>query len=377
MGAWPGKYVIGLTGNIATGKSVVRRMLEHLGAYGIDADALAHRVIAQGAPGYLPVVKLFGDWIRDTDGQINRARMGRIVFADQEALAKLEAIIHPHVRQAVHLLARRATQKVIVIEAIKLLEGELRNACDSIWVTHVNPDVQMARLVKKRNLSEKDAWQRINTQAPQQEKLRAARVVIDNSGSFEETWRQVQEAWQMLVRAAVVEPEVETTVSEDELAVQKARPRQADEIAVFISKVSGGQKRMSREDVMAAFGEKAYLLLMRGSTISGLVGWQVENLVARVDDVYIDPQVPLAQASQALLGEVSRASRELQCEVALLFLSPKMAQEESVWNAAGFVQRSVEALAIRAWQEAARESMPEGSLLYFNQLRKDRVLRPV
>jgi dephospho-CoA kinase len=118
-------------------------------------------------------------------------------------------------------------------------------------------------------------------------------------------------------------------------------------------------------------------LLMRGNTISGLVGWQVENLVARVDDVYIDQQVPLAQAAQALLGEVSRASRELQCEVALLFLTPKLAQDETVWNAAGFVQRSIEALAIRAWQEAARESMPEGAVLFFNQLRKDRVLRPV
>jgi dephospho-CoA kinase len=377
MGAWPGKYVIGLTGNIATGKSVVRRMLEHLGAYGIDADALAHRVIAKDAPGYQPVIQTFGNWILDADGQINRSRLGRIVFADADALAKLEAIIHPLVRQAVQLLARRASQKVIVIEAIKLLEGELRNACDSIWVAHVNPEVQLARLVLKRKLSEKEAWQRINAQAPQKDKLAAANVIIDNSRTFEETWRQVQDAWQTLVHTQVVEPEVEISIAEGQLAVQKARPRQADDIAAFISRASGGQKQMSREDVMAAFGDKAYLLLMRGNTISGLVGWQVENLVARVDDVYIDEQVPLAQAAQALLGEVSRASRELQCEVALLFLTPKLAQDETVWNAAGFVQRTIEALAIRAWQEAARESMPEGALLFFNQLRKDRVLRPV
>src|SRR5574341_2224193 len=84
MSAWPGKYVIGLTGNIATGKSVVRRMLEHLGAYGIDADALGHRAIAQGAPGYRPVLDTFGKWILGDDGQIDRAKLARVVFADTE-----------------------------------------------------------------------------------------------------------------------------------------------------------------------------------------------------------------------------------------------------------------------------------------------------
>jgi dephospho-CoA kinase len=79
MSAWPGKYVIGLTGNIATGKSVVRKMLEHLGAYGIDADALAHRAIAKDAPGYQPVLDTFGSWILTPEGQIDRTKLGRIV----------------------------------------------------------------------------------------------------------------------------------------------------------------------------------------------------------------------------------------------------------------------------------------------------------
>src|SRR4029453_15109585 len=94
---WPGKYAIGLTGNIATGKSVVRRMLEHLGAYTIDADGLAHRVIVKRAPGYKPVLDKFGTWILNEDGQINRAKLGRLVFADKEALTQLEAIVHPYV----------------------------------------------------------------------------------------------------------------------------------------------------------------------------------------------------------------------------------------------------------------------------------------
>src|SRR4030095_12874930 len=130
---WPGKYIIGLTGNIATGKSVVRRMLEHLGAYTIDADALAHRVISKGAPGYQPVLDKFGTWLLDKDGQINRTKLGHLVFADKDALKQLEEIIHPYVLQAIDILSRRASQTVIVVEAIKLLESDLRSHCDTIW----------------------------------------------------------------------------------------------------------------------------------------------------------------------------------------------------------------------------------------------------
>src|SRR5689334_1396917 len=105
---WPGKYVIGLTGNIATGKSVVRKMLEHLGAFGLDADALAHQAIAKGGPAYASVVKNFGDWLLTEAGEIDRTRLGKLVFTDPEALAKLEAIIHPLVGQALDFLIKRS-----------------------------------------------------------------------------------------------------------------------------------------------------------------------------------------------------------------------------------------------------------------------------
>jgi len=91
MSRWPSKYVIGLTGNIATGKSVVRKMLEHLGAFGLDADALAHQASAKGGPAYAQIIKLFGEWVVGEDGEINRARLGRLAFNDPEALARLMA----------------------------------------------------------------------------------------------------------------------------------------------------------------------------------------------------------------------------------------------------------------------------------------------
>ena len=155
MSTWPGKYVIGLTGNIATGKSVVRKMLEHLGAYGIDADGLAHRAIAKGAPGYKAVLDTFGHWILGADGQVERPKLGRLVFADADALGRLEAIVHPLVRQAVEILIDRSTQKVIVIEAIKLLESNLSEMCDSVWVTYTAEEVQVNRLMEKRNMDTK------------------------------------------------------------------------------------------------------------------------------------------------------------------------------------------------------------------------------
>ncbi|HLA99101.1 MAG TPA: dephospho-CoA kinase [Anaerolineales bacterium] len=377
MNAWPGKYIIGLTGNIATGKSVVRRMLEHLGAYGIDADALGRRAIARGAPGYRPVVDIFGTWILDPDGQIDRARLARIVFADREALKRLEAVVHPLVGQGVDLLVRRSRQKVIVLEAIKLLESALHSKCDTIWVTYAPLNLQLSRLISKRNLSEAAARQRIAAQSPQDEKIGVANVVIRNDGTFEDTWQEVVVAWQKIFPAAQVEPAEEIKAAKGRLVVRRAGPRHADEIAAFISRASSGALDVRREDVMEAFGDKAFLLLKRDGRLMGLAGWQVENLVARTDDIYLEPGLPFDQAMQALTLEVERASRELQCEISLLFLPSGFPRQAEILNSLGYHERSLQSLKVSAWQEAASESMPIGAVMYFKQLRKDRVLRPV
>jgi dephospho-CoA kinase len=377
MSAWPGKYIIGLTGNIATGKSVVRRMLEHLGAYGIDADALAHRAIAQDAPGYRPVVDTFGKWILSEDGQIDRGKLARVVFADADALACLERIVHPLVSQAIDVLVRRSNQRVIVIEAIKLLESGLHQKCDSLWVTHAMQEIQLVRLMKRRGMSEAVAHQRMVSQPPQEDKVVAANFVIRNDGSFEETWKQVVSAWQEIFPAADTGPLRPVRAATGELAVQRARPRQAGDIAALIGRLSNGSRKPGREDVMEAFGEKAYLLLKLGERTVGLMGWQVENLVARTNEIYIEPTVPFDESMRALTSEMERASRELQCEVSLLFVPSDMANRQAVWNSLGYQERTIQNLKVRAWEEAATESMLPGSKMFFKQLRKDRVLRPV
>lgn len=377
MNAWPGKYVIGLTGNIATGKSVVRKMLEHLGAYGIDADALAHRAIARDAPGYQPVVETFGKWVLSPDGQVDRSRLGGVVFSDPEALRRLENIVHPLVDRAVDVLVQRSRHTVIVVEAIKLLESSLKGRCDSIWVTIASPEVQLVRLMKKRGLSESVAQQRISMQSPQQHKMAVAQVLINNVGSYEDTWKQVVGAWQRTFRTKDTGALAPSKAARGELVVQRARPRQAKEIAAFINQITGGRRALNRSDVMAAFGEKAFLLLFRDEQLVGLMGWQVENLVARTDDIYIDPKVPFPEAVNAMMDEVERASRELQSEIALVFLPRELVPRQDVWRALGYQERAVHSLKVRAWEEAASESKPAGSIMFFKQLRKDRVLRPM
>ncbi|HEX6305814.1 MAG TPA: dephospho-CoA kinase [Anaerolineales bacterium] len=377
MSAWPGKYLIGLTGNIATGKSVVRKMLEHLGAYGIDADALAHRAIAKDAPGYKPVVDAFGTWILDPDGQVDRAKLGRIVFADPGALARLESIVHPLVAKAVDLLVRRSKHKVVVVEAIKLLESGLGDACDSIWVTVAPQDVQLARLVQRRGLDAQTAQDRIRAQPPQADKVAAAQIIIYNEGTYEQAWQQVIAAWKETVPSIDAEAQEPLPAKAGELVVERARLQHVDAIAAFINRYSRGRRQLSRQDLIAALGEKAFLLLKVDDRLVGLVGWQVENLVARTSDVYLQPAISLENAMALLMQAVERASRELQCEASLLFLPPHLARHEDVWRAQQYELRTIPGLKIRAWQEAAEESMPEGTVMLFKQLRKDRVLRPV
>ena len=379
MSNWPGKYVIGLTGNIATGKSVVRRMLEHLGAYTIDADALSHRVISKGAPGYQPVLDKFGTWLLDKDEQIDRAKLGRLVFADGQALDQLEDIIHPYVGQAVDLLTRRATQKVVVIEAIKLLESDLRNRCDSIWVTDAPQEVQIERLMRKRGMSREDALQRIHSQSAQKEKLAAAKVVITNNGSYEDLWKQVSEAWKTISPSQEAGPTtlVAHKPAAGSFSLQRGKPRDSQKIADLITRLSKGKHAMTSDQVMEAFGDKAFLLLQMENELVGMAGWQVENLVARTTDLYLDPKTPADKALPIILAEVEKASSDLQCEASLVFPPMELVGFDSVWKHVGYERRSPDTLGVQAWTDAATESMPKGSALFFKQLRTDRVLRPI
>ena len=201
-------HTIGITGNIGCGKSTVLCMLAALGARVIDADKLAHSVMRAGTPVSEAVVAEFGRDIVGPDGEINRPALGRVVFSDPTALRRLEAIVHPAVRAELQGQIAAATEPVVVVEAIKLVEGGLYRMLDVLWVVTCDPEQQIARLVQQRGMSRADALQRINAQAPIAEKLPLADVVIDNSGSVAATWEQVRAAWNALPNV----PPASTTV---------------------------------------------------------------------------------------------------------------------------------------------------------------------
>ena len=196
---WPHKFIIGLTGNIATGKSLARRLLEELGAATIDADQVAHEVMARGQPAHAAIVQAFGAGILSADGEIVRSQLGDIVFTDPAALRQLEAITHPAVRQRIDELVRAAEPDVVVIEAIKLLEGALRQAVDVVWVVDAPPALQLARLLEQRGMTKAQAQQRIAAQNSQADKLAAADIIIRNHGSLADTRAQIQAAWQRTI----------------------------------------------------------------------------------------------------------------------------------------------------------------------------------
>ena len=195
---YPDKTIIGLTGNIAVGKSLALAQLAQLGAAVIDADQVAHQVLLRGGAAYEPVLEAFGRGILGADGQIQRSALGDIVFADPAQLRRLEAITHPAIRLEIDRRIRGAAAEVVVIEAIKLLEGELKNAVDAVWVVDAAPKMQLARLVDARGLSQAEAQQRIDLQNSQADKLKQADVIIANDGSIDDMRAQVARAWAAL-----------------------------------------------------------------------------------------------------------------------------------------------------------------------------------
>jgi dephospho-CoA kinase len=192
--------LIGLTGNIGTGKSTVAEMLAELGAEVIDADKVAHEVMRAGTPVHARIVETFGPAVLGHDGEIDRARLGALVFADTAALARLDGIVHPATLEAIRHRIGATSADVVVIEAIKLIEVGMASACDSVWVTTCRPEQQVNRIMGGRGLSRAEAEQRVRAQSPQEEKVARAGVVIDTSGMLSWTRAQVQAAWERLTR---------------------------------------------------------------------------------------------------------------------------------------------------------------------------------
>jgi dephospho-CoA kinase len=192
------KFLLGLTGNIACGKSTVLRQLRELGPFVIDADEMIHAILRKDGPAYGPVLSEFGPGILREDGEIDRRALGALVFSDPEKLKRLEEIEHPIVRRVIDEEISNAPKPVVVLDAIKLVESGWADKCDAVWAVTCGRDQQLDRLMTTRGYSRQEAEARINAQSPQEAKIARADTVIDNSGKLEQTREQVLSAWEKL-----------------------------------------------------------------------------------------------------------------------------------------------------------------------------------
>lgn len=190
--------VIGLTGGIATGKSDISRFFQERGALVIDADQLARQAVEPDSPGLAAVVSAFGEGIRASDGSLDRKRLGALVFADSVKRIQLEAILHPEIRRLAEERIAKAAEsglRVVFYVAPLLIEAKATDRVDEVWVVTVRPEVQLERLMLRDGISRDEAQRIIASQMPLTEKESYGRIVIDNSGTPEETRRQLTEIW--------------------------------------------------------------------------------------------------------------------------------------------------------------------------------------
>jgi dephospho-CoA kinase len=195
--------LVGLTGSIATGKSTVSRMFAHLGARVIDADLLSREVVMPGQPAYVRIVEEFGPQVVQEDGSLDRKALGAIVFADPARRKRLEEITHPAIglrqQRILSVLDEESFEGVVLWDAALLFESGGVAKMDRVVVVFADPDTEGRRLIERDGLSEADARTRIASQMPIAEKAKLADHVIDNSGTREDTERQVRAVYGALL----------------------------------------------------------------------------------------------------------------------------------------------------------------------------------
>ena len=407
------KVIIGLTGNIATGKSVVTRLASEYGAYTIDADKVSHEIMDADTDMQAAIADAFGSQVRRSNGRINRQALGEIVFANDGAMRQLEELVHPSVQTEIYERIKNAPTDVIFIEAIKLLEGPLMDICHQIWVTRCSKQRQLERLRVCRGMETPAATSRIKAQSPQEDKIAMADVVIDTDGFMSDTLSQFEMGWQRLPTISDVElttlpdkakagkpkpkpkpkkmitkaapsmaagdeiilkrlPSIPRIERPEGLEVRRARPNDIPSILLLIQKATGGKKKMSRSDLLMALSERGYFIGQSGTDITTVIGWHIDSQIGRIDEIYIYPPEAIKDTTIAVIEDIEKSTDAHICENCLVFL-PKEGSEElkELFMSRNYLDVPKEALP-RVWQIAIEESQPEDTIFLLRVLREDR-----
>jgi dephospho-CoA kinase len=400
-------YLIGLTGNIATGKSAVCEILQQLGARIVDADLVAHAVLQRGTPAWRSLVEAFGYDILQYDGTVDRRKLGAVVFNDAAKLWTLERITHPAVGTELALLVRDALQApdaadaIMVIEGVKLYEAGLSEYLDALWVITATPAEQMRRLMQTRGLSQTEAEARLRSQPPLDEKLKHAAVVIDNSGTIEELRVQVMRAfvqinpergtdktallqhWLRLTPTpALVEtsalPQTDTqpaattqiSGSEPEWTVRRARPSDMRMLAELLARIEGKSEPLGRAEILERQGKFGYWLVRAGENTVALAAWQAENLAAIVRELWAENDAQAARAFPLLLQAIEAEANALTCEVVAIVVPPRAANLAQIAaQTGGYTMTTVEQLH-KLWRGVIEPLLTDNETFYTKQLRE-------
>ncbi|MFC1975000.1 dephospho-CoA kinase [Chloroflexota bacterium] len=392
------KIVIGLTGNIATGKSLILRMLQELGTTVIDADKLVHQLMKKDSPVYQAILEEFGKFVLDESGEINRRNLGQIVFTTPGALAKLEAMTHPAVHQEILKRIDQTTAPAVVVEAIKLFESDLVDLCHTKWVVTAPLELQIKRLVERRKMPLDQAQQRVKAQPPQEEKVAKADVVIDNSGDLAKIWGFVKQQYTALLQetqtvegqvpepapepvpAAVPKPAMPTTdidVSGVEITLHRAKRNDLEMMAQVIVAGTKGALDPDLSQMMEFIFSRAYIVAMAGEHVVGIAGWQTENLIAGLQDFYVIQDNLWPTVGKQMLDMVHEEIDNLSCEVAIVFILDQAGSAPiEFFKSQDYEQAETQNLGYM-WEDAAKEWQLENSVLLYKKLREQRIMVPM
>lgn len=188
-------FVLGITGGIASGKSTVVDIFRSEGFPIVDGDIVARKVVESGTEGQLALQQAFGSAIIDEQGNLNREKLGKMIFHDEDKRAKLNKTLDPFIRSEIEAQVEKAKKnnQLVIVDVPLLYEGNYQVLMDKIAVVYVTPEIQLSRLMKRNNLPKDEALERIRSQLSLDEKKKRADILIDNCGSQETTRQQVMD----------------------------------------------------------------------------------------------------------------------------------------------------------------------------------------
>ena len=324
---------------------MLQRMLANSGAFGIDADVIAHRMLYPGGPAYQIVIDKFGTQILTKNKEISNQKLGEIVFADSKRLDQLEEIVHPLVIDAIHRRVKASHSPVVVIEAIKLLESGLADFCDQIWVSHASFTTQLQRLVETRGMSEAQARARISLQPPQNEKCSQADVIIKTEGSYQETWQKTQRA---------LNDTIELLKSDNNGHINIKKHGNLITVNNFsVSELEKDWQSLSGKNVSSLYkllGMKRVFPVTIEDKISAFVIWNSWNFTATLENVC--PTTFFESSSSIVYNTFEEHARSAQTEFILLS-NNLLDSSNSKFSSFGLTQSDPEDLTYPAWKTAA------------------------